>query len=149
MSPLRVIGDTIVQQVTINAPAERIFAALTSPAQLLKWWAAEGKFKATHVDVDLRPGGGWLMRVEGKGGEVSTVSGHYRKIEPPHVLEFTWTRDEENSPETLVCWELDEHDGVTTVQVTHSGLPTEALRVRNSGWPLIQSLLQSYVEQSA
>src|SRR5260221_299500 len=33
-------SDTIVQEITIKAPAERIFEALTNPDQRLKWWAA-------------------------------------------------------------------------------------------------------------
>jgi uncharacterized protein YndB with AHSA1/START domain len=53
MNSAVVSGDTIVQEVTINASAERIFAALTNPDELLKWWAVQGKFRATHVESDL------------------------------------------------------------------------------------------------
>jgi uncharacterized protein YndB with AHSA1/START domain len=151
MNSLNVVDDSIVQEITIKASAQRIFEALTNPAELLKWWASEGKFRATEVQLDLRPGGKWMMRVEGNcgTGSSSTVRGEYRRIEPPRLLSFTWIRDEENSPETLVCWELEEDRGSTTVRVTHSGLTSEALRIRNSGWPLIQDLLQSYLEQTA
>jgi uncharacterized protein YndB with AHSA1/START domain len=152
MNRLSVIDDAIVQEVTIKAPADRIFAALTNPAELLKWWAAEGRFKTVQVESDLRPGGKWMMRVEGSCGPEalsSTVRGEYREIDPPRRLTFTWIRDEENAPETLVCWELDEDRGATTVRVTHSGLTSESLRARNSGWPLIQTLLQAYIEQDA
>ena len=55
---------------------------------------------------------------------------------------FTWIRDEEHHPETLVRWDLEETDGVTTVRVTHSGLTSERLRTRHSGWPLILALLR-------
>jgi hypothetical protein len=48
--------------------------------------------------------------------------------------------------ETLVRWDLEEKDGVTTVRLTHSGLTSESSRARNSGWPLILSVLQAYVE---
>jgi len=151
MNPLNVSGDAIVQEVVIQAPATRIFEALTDPAELLKWWAAEGRFTATHVEIDLRPGGKWLMRVDGKAGpgkSSTTVRGEYRTIEPPHLLSFTWIRDEEDSPETLVLWELEEDDSATRVRVTHSGLTSESLVNRNSGWPLIQSLLKIHVERA-
>jgi uncharacterized protein YndB with AHSA1/START domain len=46
--------DEIVQEVTIQAPADRIFAALTRPEELLKWWAAEGKFQLVHAECDLQ-----------------------------------------------------------------------------------------------
>ena len=149
MSPITVSGDTIVQEVTIKAPAERIFAALTKPSELLKWWRAESKFHLIHAECDLRPGGKWRMRVAGSCGPdqpESIVSGEYVTIEPPNLLSFTWIREQEDYPETLVKWELEEKDGVTTVRVTHSNLVTESLRMRNSGWPLIVQLLQAYIE---
>lgn len=142
--------DAIVQEITINAPAERIFRALTSPGELLRWWAAEGKFRATQVESDLRPGGAWRMGVEGSCGPESSctvVSGKYLEIAPPHRLVFTWLREEEDDPETTVQWDLKEGNGATTVRVTHSGFTSERMRTRNSGWPLIQQLLQAFVER--
>ena len=50
-------SDTIVKEIMIKAPADQIFEALTNPDELLKWWAAEGKFQITHAESDLRPGG--------------------------------------------------------------------------------------------
>lgn len=150
MSPIAVKEDKIVQEVTINASAERIFAALTKPEELLKWWAAEGKFKLVHAECDLQPGGKWSMRVAGSCGEEapsSTVSGEYCTIDPPRLLTYTWIREREDYPETLVRWDLDEKDGYTTVRVTHSGLITDSLRKRNSGWPLIMSLLHTYIDK--
>ena len=80
-------------------------------------------------------------------GLCTSVHGEYRAIDPPRLLIFTWIRDEEHHPETLVRWDLEETEGLTTVRVTHSGLTSERLRTRNSGWSLIVSLLQVYVEK--
>jgi uncharacterized protein YndB with AHSA1/START domain len=148
MNPIKVNDDTIVQETKIRARAQRIFEALTNPEELLKWWGAKGKFQASHVECDLRPGGKWRMRVTGSGGTESTVAGEYRKIEPPRLLVFTWIREQEDGIETLVRWDLEENDGVTTVRVTHSGLASESLRARNGGWPLILSLLQAHAEEA-
>lgn len=149
---LNVVDDAIIQETMINAPAERIFEALTNPEQLLEWWFAEGKFRATHVEADLRPGGEWRMLVDGNCGPDSSctvVRGEYVKIVRPHLLIFTWNRDGEDFPETLVRWDLEQQDGATLVRVTHSGLTTEAMRVRNAGWPMIQHLLQAYIARNA
>jgi len=48
-------SDTIVQEITIKAPVERIFEALTNPDQRLKWWGAEGQYRGTQMESDLRP----------------------------------------------------------------------------------------------
>jgi uncharacterized protein YndB with AHSA1/START domain len=154
MSPITIGNDTIVQEVTIKAPAARIFDALTRPSELLKWWKSAGKFQITHAECDVRPGGKWLMRVTGNcepgsAAPESVVRGEYVVIEPPHLLTFTWIRELENQPETLVRWELDEKDGETTVRVIHSKLVTESLRARNSGWPIIVARLRAYIEHEA
>ena len=150
MSPISVRDDRIVQEVTIKASAERIFAALTQPEELLKWWAAEGKFQITHAECDLQSGGKWRVQVAGScraEATVSTVYGEYRTIDPPRLLTYTWIREHEDYPETLVRWDLEEKDGYTTVRVTHSGLVSEGLRARNDGWTTIVALLQTYVER--
>jgi uncharacterized protein YndB with AHSA1/START domain len=149
MNTATVSDDAIIQEVTIKAPAERIFKALTNPDELLRWWGAAGKFQAVHVESDLRPGGKWLMRVSGSCGTEtsSVVSGEYLTIEPPRLLIFTWLREQEDWPETVVRWDLAEIDGLTTVRVTHSGLTSESLRARNNGWSFILSLLQEYVDR--
>ena len=140
--------DTIVQEVSIKGAAERIFAALIDPAELMEWWRAGEKFQITHAENDLRVGGKWSMTVEGHCGPDgrSTVTGVYQEIDPPHTLVFTWSRPEENEPESTVRWDLKEKDGVTTVRVTHSGLVSEERRTRNSGWPIVVGLLRDYVE---
>ena len=56
------ISDTIVQEITINGSAERIFEALTNPGQRVRWWGAEGRFQTTHMESDLRLGGADLAR---------------------------------------------------------------------------------------
>ncbi len=138
--------ERLVQEITIKAPASRIFDAITNPRQLVEWWGVPDKFQVTKVESDLRPGGKWRMHLVTGNGAQSSVAGEYREIDRPWKLSFTWNREQEDSPETLVRWELDERKGMTTVRVTHSGFSSEAQRTRNSGWPMIVELLKAYVE---
>jgi uncharacterized protein YndB with AHSA1/START domain len=139
-------SDTIVQEITIKGSAERIFEALTNPNQRVKWWGAEGRFQATQMESDLRPGGKWMMRGVGLGGRPFSVGGEYRNIERPHLLVFTWLPDwQENASESLVRLDLEEKDGVTTVRLTHSGLTSESSRDHHRGWPQVLAWLQAYV----
>ncbi len=138
--------DMIVEEITIHSPAELIFAALTDPAQLVKWWGAEGRFQTTHMESDLRPGGKWMMSGNGMGGKPFQVTGVYREVKRPRLLVFTWLPTwDTNATETLVRIDLDEQDGVTRVRLTHSGLG-EASREQHRGWPQILGWLKSYSE---
>ncbi len=142
--------DTIVTEITIKAPAERVFEALSNPEQRVQWWGAEGRFRTTHVESDLRPGGKWTMRGVGMGGKPFRVVGEYRAVERPRLLVFTWLPDwQENASETLVRFDLEEKGGVTTVRLTHSGLTTDSARDSHRGWPQILSWLRAYVEDEA
>lgn len=91
------------------------------------------------------------MGVEGaqcvEGRPESVVSGEYRTVEPYTAIEFTWNRQSEDYPESLVRWDLDDKDGYTTVRVPHSGLIGESMRARNNCWPMIVELLQVYMWQ--
>jgi len=143
------VGDTIVEEIEIQAPAERVFAALTSPEERVNWWGAEGRFRTTHAESDLRPGGRWLMRGIGLGGRPFTIQGVYRQVDRPRLLVFTWLPSWQDDPiETLVRFELVERNGVTTVRLTHSGLVTESSRAQHRGWPDILAWLNSHIERS-
>jgi uncharacterized protein YndB with AHSA1/START domain len=140
-------SDTIVQEITIKAPAARVFAALSSPDQLMKWWGQEGRFQVTRAEIDLRAGGKWLMSGTGMGGRPFTVSGVYRAVEPPRLLVLTWRPTwQGDDTESLVRWDLQETDGATLVRLTHSGLVTEGARNSHRGWPQILAWLQAYAE---
>ncbi len=109
------VSDAIVQEILIKAPAERVFEALTNPAQRVQWWGAEGRFQATQMESDLRPGGAWMMSGNGVGGRPFTVSGKYLQIERPRLLVFTWLPSwQENAYETTVRFDLAEASGCTT-----------------------------------
>jgi uncharacterized protein YndB with AHSA1/START domain len=144
-------GDALVQEITIIAPAERVFAALTRPEELLQWWTVEGKVRTLAAECDVRPGGAWWMVVEGPcgaGDGPHKVYGVYRRVERPRLLELTWNWESEAHPESVVQWDLEERDGITRARVTHSGLLNDEMRERNNGWSMIVRLLEAWVEGS-
>jgi uncharacterized protein YndB with AHSA1/START domain len=139
--------STIVKEITINAPSERIFQALADPAQRIKWWGVEGKFQVTEMESDLRVGGAWVMRGTSMGNRPFTLHGEYRAIDPPRLLEFTLLHEAATDDLlTVVRFDLDEKDRLTTVRLTHSGLISEQSRKNYQGWPWLLSLLKGYVE---
>ncbi len=149
MTPAAASNDTIIQEITIRASAARIFEAITDPDELLEWWEIEGQFRLVRALCDVRSGGKWTMRlIEHTDGEQheAIVHGVYRTVVKPNLLEYTWRREEEGHPETIVRWELQQYGDSTKVRVTHSGLITPQLRERNSGWVFMVQLLKDYVE---
>ena len=146
MNPTRA-SDTIVEEITIEAPAERIFEALTNPKECMKWWGSQGRFQTTHMESDLRPGGRRVMRGARVGGRPFSVTGVYREIERPRLVVFTWLPDwEGDATESVVRWDLEEKGGVTTVRLTHSGLTSESSHTSHRGWPDILTWLKSHVD---
>jgi uncharacterized protein YndB with AHSA1/START domain len=143
------VSDTIMQEITIQGTAERIFEALTDPAQRMRWWGSEDRFQISRMESDLRPGGRWMMSGMGMGHPFQ-VSGEYREIDRPRLLVFTWLPSwYEHASESLVRFDLEERGGLTTVRLTHSGLATENARNSHKGWPQILGWLQAYVERQA
>ena len=54
MSPTTA-NETIVEEITIKGPADRIFEAIADPQERLKWWGAKGAYESTEMESDLRP----------------------------------------------------------------------------------------------
>jgi uncharacterized protein YndB with AHSA1/START domain len=137
--------NTIIEEITIKGSAERIFEAIVDPKQRVKWWGKKGVYESTHAESDTRVGGEWLMKGIGMGRDFS-VYGEYRKVDRPRLLEFTWIPSwQDGSTESIVRFELNEKEGVTTVRLTHSGL-TPAGREAHKGWPQVLGWLRDYVE---
>src|SRR5580693_3259776 len=111
--------ESIVTEITIEATPERIFDALTVPAERLAWWGGGSAiFKTEAMDSDLRVGGKWEMR--GMTGERPfSITGEYREVDRPRALAFTWSPSW--SPEaagSLVRFELIDQSGATLVRIT-------------------------------
>ncbi|HEY1302660.1 MAG TPA: SRPBCC domain-containing protein [Vicinamibacterales bacterium] len=147
MNPTSISADTIVEEITIDAPAARVFDAFITPSERIIWWTApDGRFRTTHMDSDLRPGGKWEMRGTRQDGSPFSVIGEYRAVERPTLLVFTWLPDwQGDAIESLVRVEFTEAGGATRVRLTHSGLTSERSRTSHRGWPQILAQLKAYV----
>ncbi len=54
--------DAMVTEIEIAAPPERVFEALTDPAQLMLWWAATPN--GALWEMDARPGREMAIRID-------------------------------------------------------------------------------------
>src|SRR5262249_33458707 len=73
----------------IDAPREDVFRARTGPEILKRWWGP-GEFTCPRAEVDLRPGGSYLLLMQPTEGDPLHLAGTYREVEPPERLVYTW-----------------------------------------------------------
>jgi uncharacterized protein YndB with AHSA1/START domain len=141
-------NDVLTLELFIAAPRERIFEALTDPAQAAKWWGRKDHYYFNHFNMDVRPGGKWSATgTSAKSGDI-VVHGEFVEVNPPSRLAYTW---ESNWMEVLtnVLWELDSEANGTLVKLTHSGFAgnVDQLKGHSFGWTLVFTWLQAFAEK--
>jgi hypothetical protein len=75
----------VVNQRDLAWPREAIFAAMTDPERLARWWGPAG-FSNRVEHCDLRPGGHWLYTMVGPDGTEYPNESRFTAIEPPARL---------------------------------------------------------------
>ncbi|MBA3530027.1 MAG: SRPBCC family protein [Propionibacteriaceae bacterium] len=86
---------------------EKVWTALTSPAQLAQWFAPG--------EIELTLGG--RVSLAFTDGD-TVVDGRVTEFAPPRLLEFSWT--DKGNDLGYVRWELLAEDGGTQLVLTHT-----------------------------
>jgi uncharacterized protein YndB with AHSA1/START domain len=127
----------LVVKKVIKASQKEVFDAWTQP-ELMKQWYAPGEMKVPNASADLNIGGAYSVEMKGEmGGEQvnPVVSGTYRKIIPNKLISFTWSWQDDPTPETLVTVQFDAVSGGTEVTLTHDRFGSiEARDKHQHGW---------------
>jgi uncharacterized protein YndB with AHSA1/START domain len=129
-------GDVQVE-VEADASAERVFTALTEPAELDRWI---GEGAAVEPEVDGRYDFGW------DHGPIRILD-----LDPGRLLSYSWTYPDEVGravgDETVVTWTLEESGGRTRIVLVHSGFAPDAQTDDyRLGWLGFLALLKGLVE---
>jgi uncharacterized protein YndB with AHSA1/START domain len=125
----------LVVRRTIKATADRLFAAWTDPAQLVKWWGP-GPVKCSGADVDLRVGGAYRIGNKFPDGNVLWIAGEFESIERPRKLVYSW-RIEAAPPQPAerVTVEFVPNGIATDVVITHERIASAGAREQHRmGW---------------
>jgi uncharacterized protein YndB with AHSA1/START domain len=112
---------TLVFVRSLRHPPERVWAALTDPAELREW-------SPYTADRDLGSvGDATLTMIDGETAEElpATVS----RAEPPTLLEYTWGTD-------LLRWELAAIDSGTRLTLRHTVAERDLVPKVAAGWHL-------------
>lgn len=149
--------DAVVCEVEIAAPPERVFQALTSQDQLVRWWNGEGgpcRVKLWEMQACL--GGKWRCVAFDPSGQMVVngcsefiTSGEIVEFDPPRALAYTWFANFHSIPShgAMVRWELIPESQGTLVRMTHSGLkPLQIANDYANGWPGVIGSLKTFAE---
>lgn len=123
--PLRIKleGERAIRMLRrFAAPRELVFAALTTPAPLRRWYA-----ELVSAELDLRPGGHWRIVTRRPDGREIGQRGTFREIEPPGRMVQTEHWEDWDPGEVVVTTRLSEAAKVTTLDVL-SEFPSAEVR---------------------
>lgn len=125
---------SLVVRRTIRAPAARLFAAWTEPAQLRQWWGPRD-VQCAGAEIDLREGGAYRIANRFPDGNVIWIAGVFEKISAPHTLVFTWRLEPGAQPEERVTVRFEPREQATEVIVVHERIASPEIRDRHElGW---------------
>lgn len=132
--------------ITIHAPAEKVWEALTNPA-IVKQYLHD-----TTMQADWKPGGEVTWSGEWNGKSY-VDKGTVLIFEPNKILSTTHWSPLAGKPDTpenyhQVTYELSEADGQTTLTLTQANSPTQqdADSMIENGWQPILTDLKRILE---
>jgi uncharacterized protein YndB with AHSA1/START domain len=102
----------VERSIWIAAPRERVWRAITEPAQLEKWFSPGTPWHGTGLEV----GGKMFVRDPDTGAEMYTQV--IERIDPPSQLV---TRSAPPEVAYSTTWTLREENGGTRLTITHAG----------------------------
>jgi uncharacterized protein YndB with AHSA1/START domain len=133
----------IVLTRNFAAPPDLVFAALTTPDLLRRWYGARG-WNLVSCEIDLRVGGAWRYVSQGPGGERMVQSGVYRVVDMPHHLVSTELFDDQSyEGESIVSLHLVSRDGGTKLTTTVR-YASQAARDTVLRYPMARGVSESY-----
>ena len=127
--------ELVIMRV-FNAPRDIVWKAWTDPKYAVHWWGPK-HHPATHLEMDVRPGGVWCGTLRSADGIVLTHRGVFRDVTAPERLVFTFAWDEEGERglETLVTITFTDQNGKTLM--TFRQIPFQSAEERDGhrgGW---------------
>ena len=132
----------------LHAPAEKVYAAWTQPAQIARWFGPSetvaGSVRAQQMDV--RVGGRFRIGFNTADGEYHEVGGVYREVVPNEKLVFTWAWHTTPERESLVSVLIRSEGEGAMLTLTHEQFFDQAARDGHQrGWTGTLDRLEQYL----
>ena len=132
----------ITVEARIKAPVAKVWAAYTTPEDIVQWNTASDDWHTTKSTVDLRPGGAFSSRMEAKDGSFGfDFEGTYTAVVPHQRIEYTFG-------DRSGTVEFDESDEGVTVRSTFDAETEHPIEQQRFGWQSILNRFAQHVEAS-
>ncbi|MFD0587358.1 ArsR/SmtB family transcription factor [Paenibacillus sp. GCM10027627] len=135
-----------IHRIAIKATPEKVWQALTDPAQTSKFW-----FNCS-IHSDWQEGSSFeLVDLEGR----KKAEGTLIEVDPPHKLIMRWTFHSfpgtENDSPSRIAWTIEPHgefQGVTLLTVVHDEFEQAkaTAQILENGLPIVLSGMKSLLE---
>ena len=134
----------------LHAPAEKVYAAWTEPAQLARWFGpAQTISGSVRAEMDVRVGGRFRVGFKTEDGEYHEVGGVYREVVPNEKLVFTWAWHTTPERESLVTVLIRRDGDGAMLTLTHEQFFDEAARDGHKrGWTGTLDKLADYLAKA-
>ena len=119
-----VVHATFHLERTYDAPAARVWQALTDPAAKQKWFAGPpGRWELLERHMDARPGGRERLKGRWEGGVTSTFDATYHDVIPRERLVYSYEMHlgDKKISVSLATLQLTATAGKTTLKITEQG----------------------------
>ena len=127
--------------------AAEMFAYVTEPNNLIKWWGPEGT-TVTEAKLDFRRLGPWVLVLQTQRGPF-TMKGSVVSVSPPNALEFTMNVPGDDTADSTVRFEIAPDDrGGSRLTLIQWGITDEMVEMGQRGWGSTLARLEKLIEGS-
>ena len=143
----RTTTDRITSSTRVDAPVEAVWKAITTPAEIKKW------FFGVDTESEWTVGSQLIHRGEYQG-KPYVDKGEILDFEPPRRLVHTHWSDASGQPDAAehyqtVAWDLADRDGGTELTITEENLPSnEAATTSEAAWAVALKSLKEQLERA-
>lgn len=132
-------------EININAPLQKVWDALTTPATIKEY------FFGTNAESDWKVGSSLLFKGEWEG-KTYVDKGTILQSNPPYLFQYDYLSSMSDKPDVpenynTITYELTEKDGGTLLSITQTNCTDEAQQKHSEeNWMGIMTAMKKLIE---